>query len=113
MRNQMAETVAEANAQTLTLPAELDSWRTFASLLDGYAIAQELGFDLKHWAPLREGRFAQTGKWNLNALELRLMLFYEFRADYMSGYTYHERDETVDSLLRALSQLTGLPYPSK
>ena len=43
-------------------------------------------------------------------LELRLMLFYQYRADYMSGYTYHERDHLVDSLLAALSEQTGQPY---
>src|SRR5436190_13337836 len=67
IRNEMAKTDAEANAQSFTLPAELDSWRTLAGVLDGYEIAKELGFDLKEWAALQEGRYAQTGKWDLNA----------------------------------------------
>jgi hypothetical protein len=38
------------------------------------------------------------------------MMFYEYRADYFGGYTYHERDAVVDSLLQALSEKTGQPY---
>ncbi|MFO7323522.1 MAG: hypothetical protein DIU68_017470 [Chloroflexota bacterium] len=41
------------------------------------------------------------------------MLFYEFRADYWSGWTYHERDDLVDSLFLALSRATGQPYTPK
>lgn len=45
-------------------------------------------------------------------LELRLMLFWACRADYFTGYTYHEHDDMADSLLRAISVKTGLPYLS-
>jgi hypothetical protein len=46
-------------------------------------------------------------------LVLRLMLFAAFRADYFSGYTYHEQDDLADSLLRAISDRAGLPYPAE
>ncbi|KXK52494.1 MAG: hypothetical protein WA009_09720 [Phototrophicaceae bacterium] len=42
MRDGMAETVAEAEAQTLVLP-KFEDWREFALLLDGYMVAEELG----------------------------------------------------------------------
>lgn len=107
-----ATSVAAANAQDFTLPSQLGDWRSFAGLLDGYQIAEELGFKLADWAIVQEQRYEQSGQWDLNVLELRLMLFFQFRADHLAGYTYHERDDVVDSLLRALSQHTGKPYPS-
>lgn len=110
MRNGMAETVAEANAQQYTLPANLENWGAFALLIDGYKIAEELGIDLAEWIETQQQRFEQTGRWDMTVLELRLMLFQKQRSNYWAGYTYHEQDEAVDSLLRALSQKTGLPY---
>ncbi len=105
-----AATAAAANAQQFVLPVRLEEWRAFARLLDGYKIAKELSFDLRDWGYAQEQRFEQSQQWDLSVLELRLMLFYQFRADYMTGYTYHERDALVDSLLRALSRQTGQPY---
>lgn len=112
MRNGMAETIAEANAQLYTLPARLDDWRRFALLIDGYKIAEELGISLGDWVQEKQRHFDQTGQWDLNVLELRIMVFQKQRSDYWAGYTYHEQDEAVDSLLRAISQHTGLPYPA-
>lgn len=110
MRNGMADTVAEAEAQTFTLPS-LDGWRMLAAMLDGYTIAKELGFDVMRWAG-EMFQLHKTGRWNqdLDVLHLRLLLFALYRSDYMTGYTYHEYDEQVDSLLRVLSEKTGLPY---
>jgi hypothetical protein len=110
MAEQMATTVAAADAQQITLPTQLGDWREFAGTLDGYKIAAELGFDLGQWSKNQEQQYEETQRWDLNVLELRLVLFYEFRADYFTGYTYHERDDLVDSLLCALSRKTGLPY---
>lgn len=59
------------------------------------------------WGPAQEAKFEATGVWGLDSLELRIMLFYEFRADYMSGYTYHERDHFVQSLLEELRGKAG------
>jgi hypothetical protein len=108
----LLRTVIDAQTQTFTLPEKFDDqmWRQFARLIDGYAIAQELGFDLRTWGETQETAYRQSGIWHLNILELRLMLFYQFRADYMGGYTYHERDGLVDSLLAALSEATEQPY---
>jgi hypothetical protein len=105
-----AVTVAAANAQAFMLPVQLDDWRRFAMLLDGYAIAKELGYDLLAWGSAQDQRYRETSLWDLSVLELRLMVFYEQRADYWSGYTYHERDDIVDSLLREISQKTGLAH---
>ena len=46
---QTATTIAEAYAQLLTLPNKFgdQEWRRFARLMDGYSIAQALGFDLR------------------------------------------------------------------
>ncbi|HEX6291166.1 MAG TPA: hypothetical protein VFZ66_18425 [Herpetosiphonaceae bacterium] len=106
------KTISEALAQRWKLPERFDdqTWRSFAAQIDGYAIAEELGFDLRSWAAAQEQAYQQRGRWELNPLELRLMIFYQFRADYMSGYTYHERDELVDSLMAALGTATGQPY---
>jgi len=107
--NNIAQTVAEANVQSFTLPA-LRDWREFAGLLNGYDVAKELGFDVIEWGSQQETIYTRSGDWELNVLELRLMVFFEYRADYFTGYTYHERDDIVDSLLQALSIQTGLPY---
>jgi hypothetical protein len=113
MRDGRAETVAEAEAQRYTLPARLDDWRQCAALIDGYKIAKELDFELIPWANEQGDRWRASGTWgDLSLLELRLMLFAAFRADYMGGYTYHEYDEIADSLLHAISAKTGLLYPS-
>ena len=113
MRGNMAETVAEAEAQQFRLPEKFENWRSFAGLLDGYKIAAEMGLDLPAWGREQQARYQQNRRWDLSVLELRLMLFYQFRADYWTGYDYHERDAMVDDLLRALSKKTGQPYPSE
>lgn len=105
----MAQTIAQAEAQSFALP-EFSRWREFAGLLDGYKIAEEMGGNLRDWGAKQEAVYLRTGSWALTVLELRLMLFYEFRADYFTGYDYTERDEIVDSLLSALSLKTGQPY---
>lgn len=113
MRNGIAETIAEANAQVFVLPPRLEDWRPFALLIDGYKIAEEIGISLGDWIQEKQRHFEQTGQWDLNVLELRIMLFQKQRSDYWAGYTYHEQDAAVDSLLRALSNQTGLPYPAE
>jgi hypothetical protein len=113
MRNdQQAETVVEAEAQQFTLPRFKD-WRSFAGLMNGYSIATELGLDFHAWAGTQIGHWEETGAWNLDVLHLRLMLFYAFRADHMTGYTYTEHDDMADSLLHELSQQLNLPYEGK
>lgn len=97
-----ARTIADAQAQEFVVPDTLDNWRKFAGMIDGYEIAQELGLNFGEWGAECERQYADSGKWNLDVLELRLMLFYQFRADYMGGYTYHERDHLVESLLHEL-----------
>jgi hypothetical protein len=99
-----AETVAEANAQVFTVPDSIDGWRGLAVQIDGYKIAKELGFELIPWGSEQEVRWRQTGRWDLAVLEMRLMLFYQERANYFGGYTYHERDEQVESLLNELRE---------
>lgn len=110
----MATTVKEAEEQSYTVPPQFndDTWRSFAKLIDGYAIAKELGHDLINWGNTQVA--AHSGAWSsLSELELRLMLFYAFRVDYMTGYTYHEQDGLVDELLAALAEKTGQPYQRK
>jgi hypothetical protein len=109
----IARTRAEADAQIYILPSSLDNWRECAALIDGYRIAEELGLDLLRWGGDQQREYDSSGEWKLGVLGLRLMLFYAFRADHMGGYTYHEHDAMADSLLRAVSAQTGLPYPSE
>lgn len=107
-----AKTVAEAQEQTYTIPPRFDDqvWRGLAGLIDGYAIAAELGFDLLEWGRAQVAAHKAGEKWTLTELELRLMLFYAYRVDHMTGYTYHEQDELVDQLLAALAAVIGQPY---
>lgn len=109
MSNSRATTIAEAEAQRFDLPT-FKAWRQFAGMMDGYRIAEELDLDYHTWYPARKQHWETTGHWDLEPLYLRLMLFFAFRADYMSGYTYTEQDEIVDSLLHELSQQLNLPY---
>lgn len=106
-----AETIAEAEAQTITLP-EFQHWRAFAIQIDGYKIAEEMGLNFHDWIETQIKKYRETGSWDLTVLELRLLLFYAFRADYFTGYDYTEHDEMADSLLSAISVRTGLPYSS-
>src|SRR5688572_11544054 len=110
MEKKRAVTIAEAQAQTLTLPT-FEGWRTFAGLMDGYKIADELGLDFHAWVIEEQKRWRETGRWDLDVLHLRLMLFQAFRSDYMTGWDYTEHDDIADSLLRALSEQLGQPYP--
>jgi hypothetical protein len=107
-----ATTKAEANAQQLTLPP-FEHWRAFAGKMDGYKIAQELGLDYAKWIEQNLKQWRETGQWDLDVMGLRLMLFYAYRSDYMSGYTYTENDELADSLLSAISEKLHLPYTPK
>lgn len=113
MASKRATSVAEANAQTFTLPTSLDdNWRGFAGLLDGYQIGEELGFNVMTWSSetlkpaMASGQFTD----DTSILDLRLILFGLFRSDYFSGWTYHEHDREVDFVLQALSVKTGQPY---
>lgn len=111
--SQRATTVAEANAQTFAIPSSLDdNWRGFASLLDGYQIGEELGFDVMRWAVDQLNPAMQKGSFpeETTILDLRLILFALFRSDYLTGWTYHEHDREVDFVLQALSNKSGQPY---
>ena len=108
----MIGTVAEALAQDFTLP-EFGEWRTYASSLNGYKIAEELGLEFTTWTVDQMTCWKDTNHWDLDVLQLRLMLFYTLRLDYWTGYTYTEQDGTVDSLLQAISQKTGKAYTPK
>ena len=108
----MIETVAEAQKQEFTLP-EFKQWRTFARSINGYKIAEELGLDFGKWTVEQVKHWKETNHWDLDILQLRIMLFYAFRSDYMTGYTYTEHDEMADSLLQAISKKSGHPYTPK
>ncbi len=103
MTSKMASTVAEAQVQAFTVP-DMDEWRQFASLVDGYSVGQELGFHVIDWSREQQVRYEETGTWDLSVLELRLMIFAQQRIDRWSGMTYHECDHIVESLLAALRQ---------
>lgn len=108
-----ASTVAEANQQQFTIPKSLaDNWRGFAGLINGYTIAEELNAKETKWSvdvvqqAMEQGGFAS----DVSILDLRLMLFFAFRTDYFTGYTYTELNAEVDFILQALSEKTGQPY---
>ena len=101
----LAKTILDANSQQYIPGEDLHVW---AKNLDGYEIAKELGFDLKDWGAAQEENFHKTGTWNLNELEVRLMLFYIGRWLHFSGYTYREKDDVIESLLILLRQFRNL-----
>lgn len=103
----VAQTRAEAEAQELVLPNQYEQWSEFAYLLNGYKIAEEMGFDLMEWRSKRLAEYEATGKWNANILELRLLLFAQARAAHFS---WGEPFDMVDSLLRELARQTGQHY---
>ena len=119
-----AKTRAEAEAQPFTLPARYDEWGRFASLIDGYAIAEEMKLvaaiglpqetgigALTTWARPQVQAFEQTGAWQVETvLELRLLLFFKARQAHFYGEPEHETFKAVHSLLKTISQRTGLPY---
>jgi hypothetical protein len=109
----IADTIAEAEAQRITIP-KFEYWRDLARLMNGYKIAEELGLDFHAWGAAQEKNWERTQQWNLDVLHLRLMLFYIWRADYMTGWTYTEHDHFADSLLQELSKKLDQPYqPNK
>ncbi len=112
MTDNKATTVAQAKSQMLVLP-EFKHWRRFAALIDGYQIAEELELDYRSWYKIQLQHWQTSQTWGLDVLHLRLMLFFAFRSDYMTGYTYTEHDEIVDSLLHALAHKLNLPYSGK
>jgi protein-S-isoprenylcysteine O-methyltransferase Ste14 len=119
-----AKTRAEADAQQFTLPARYEDWGRFASLIDGYAIAEEMRLVEKMGMPQETGigalttwawpqirAFEQTGEWPVETvLELRLLLFFKGRQGHFCGEAEHETFKVVHSLLKAIAQRTGLPY---
>ena len=109
MSDKRAETVAEAQSQTFTIP-EFADWRGFAGLINGYKIAEELGLDFPKWGTEQKERWETSNQWDLDLLHLRIMLFYTYRADYMTGWDYTEHNEMADSLLQVISEITGQPY---
>ncbi|MBN2303906.1 MAG: hypothetical protein JXQ72_05490 [Anaerolineae bacterium] len=119
-----AHTRQEAEAQTLILPARYEDWGRFAARLDGYAIAEEMRLveamglpqetgigALSTWAWSQIRAFGETGQWPVETvLELRLLLFFKARQLHFCGEAEHDTFKVVHSLLKAISQRTGLPY---
>jgi len=108
MTDEIIRTLEEAERQPFTLPA-LGDWVEFAALIDGYTIANELGFDLLDWANKRIDNYRETGYWHANIMELRLLLFFFFRADHFAGGSSWAE---ANSLLIELSRQTGQPLPT-
>ena len=104
-----ASTVAEANAQTLDVP-EYEGWFVFAHLLNGYDLADALGFELGAFSNGKSEHYAETGVWEGTLLELRLVLFFEARALRMAGAPGYnpnnnpEDRERIRDLLSAIRQ---------
>jgi protein-S-isoprenylcysteine O-methyltransferase Ste14 len=107
-----AKTRAEAEAQQFSLPARYEDWGRFASLIDGYAIAEEMGLGkLTDWVRPQMRAFEQTGAWSVETvMELRLLVFFKGRQGHFYGEAEHETFKVVHSLLKAIAQRTGLPY---
>ena len=109
-RDPVAKTAEQAKAQYFTPPAEFtDDWPAIAATLDGYSIAEELGFDLMEWAPEQLHSIQDGRKPELSLLELRLVLFYVYRSDYFGGgWSSHAR--YADDLFAAMAEQCGQHY---
>ncbi len=77
----VARTRQEAGAQTFTLPTRYEDWGWFASLIDGYAIAEEMRLvekiglpqetgigALTTWAHPQIRAFKETGEWQVETV---------------------------------------------
>jgi hypothetical protein len=108
------EDVVDEATKPFALPKRFDwrTWPAFAGEIDGEKVAAALGLDLNEWGLEQERRYKTDGRWHLTVMELRLMLFYESRADYWIGATYYDRDALADSLLAELGRATSQPYRS-
>jgi hypothetical protein len=119
-----AKTRAEAEAQQFALPARYEDWGRFASLIDGYAIAEEMRLvekmglpqetglgALTTWAKPQIETFKETSEWPVETvMELRLLVFFKGRQGHFYGEAEHETFKVVHSLLKAIAQRTDLPY---
>ena len=105
--SEVAGTRAAAEAQEIVLPKNYEQWSEFAYLLNGYKVAEDMGFDLLEWQSKRLAEYEATGRWNANVLELRLLLFAQARA---ARFSWGEPFDLVDSLLHELARQTGQHY---
>lgn len=106
MRNDVAETIAEAEAQAFVVPT-YEYWLQFAHLLDGYAICEELGLRWQDWREQQLRQFTSASD-STNVLEARLLLFFEARAKrFTDGPEPYAR---INALLQRIAQQTGQAY---
>ncbi|MBI5671656.1 MAG: hypothetical protein HZC41_26990 [Chloroflexi bacterium] len=104
--DQIAKTIAEAEAQSFTLPV-YDRWFEFAHLLDGYAICDEMGVDWKDWAR-RCLEKLEANPESVTVLEARLLLFFKAR---MQRFTLGvESYASINDLLKLIAHKTGQAY---
>jgi hypothetical protein len=103
----VARTIAEAETQAWSLPSSYDGWREFALLIDGYAIATEMGSSAASLAEIAEATLAETGDVELTVLQARVVIFFEQRRDRHNGCPNHR---LVNHALALISRQTGQAY---
>ena len=112
MRDEIARSVAAAEAQRLEVPTGFEGWFAFAHTLNGYDIAEELEPDnddaLAELYTRLYNDYEATGVWSGSRLELRLVLFFEARARRFSDAPGSNPDNNlayrkkIDELLGAI-----------
>lgn len=87
-----------------------EEWWDFSHEVDGYRVAERLGWDLGDLALTVLDYYRATGRWRGSLLDLRLTLFWKARALRHSGEaledTGEEAIEEVASLLNAIATRT-------
>lgn len=88
-------------------------WWEFSHEVDGYDIAERLGWDLGDLALNALMHHRQTGQWRGSLMDLRLTLFWKARALRHSGVATEDCDEDqvreVANLLEAIADRTPTP----
>lgn len=86
-------------------------WWDFSHELDGYEVAERIGWDLTEFAPVIIERHQRTGVWSGSMLDLRLVLFYKASALRFQGIDLEDVGEeaiaSMESLLEAIARLAS------
>lgn len=96
---------APAPAPTRAVPVE--EWWEYAHQVDGYDVAERLGWELGDLANLMLDHYGRSGEWRGSYLDLRLALFFRARAFRHWGVSIEEAGEEfqreIEDLLAAIA----------
>jgi ADP-ribosyl-[dinitrogen reductase] hydrolase len=107
--------VAQGRWDAIPVDLAYDDSVEFAHLLNGYSMAERLGFEHpSKVARAAQAGFAEAGVWSGSAVELWITLFFQHRADRFTVFLdVPEPQPNLDELCRAVRQqlLAGAIWP--